>query len=92
MTPKLACVLALAVSAGSALASDTTGWAGPVITESALKAKSDAIYAQLIEGARDKGWVYPASQIASGYKRNYEEIRARYVAAGYRIIVEQAKR
>ena len=92
MTPKLACVLALAVSAGSALAGDTLGWAGPVITESALKARSDAIYAQLLEDARDKGWVYPASQIASGYKRNYEEIRARYVAAGYRIIVEQASR
>jgi hypothetical protein len=60
------------------------------ISEAALHRLSDLVYGEVLRQAQSKGWRYTPAQIASGYRRHFDEMRLRFIDEGYVILAGEA--
>ena len=72
--------------ANDALANDIK----PRLTEAQVWNLSNRQYEMLLDGARQRGWTFPADQIKHGYIRHHEEFRLRLLNEGYGIVSDTA--
>ena len=79
-----ALMAATALLAAASAAADKP--ASRFISEAALHRISDLIYEEIFRQAQSKGWRYTPAQIASGYRRHFEEMRLRFLDEGYVIL------
>ncbi len=61
------------------------------ISERYVRIISARAYTDLLLQAYEKGWRYPQSQIESGFKRHFEELKQQLIAQGYAIVAEEAE-
>lgn len=81
--------LALVALALPAAAADARKPARTVL-ESAVRALSDATYGEILRQACSKGHCFTPDQMASGYRRHFEEFKLRLEDKGYIILVGEA--
>lgn len=60
------------------------------ISETTVKLASAMAYANLLEQARQKGWQFSESDIESGSRHHYDELRLRLVNDGYTVLPADA--
>lgn len=85
-TPSMfAAMLASALTAWPSL-SEGTQPGGKLIFEYAVKTISARQYSEILSRACRNGWRYPRSQIESGFRRHFEELKVQLVARGYTIM------
>jgi hypothetical protein len=61
-----------------------------VVSEAVVRTVSDLTYTEILNQALRKGWRYTPEQIASGYRRHFEEFRLQLIDQGYTIVVGEA--
>jgi hypothetical protein len=78
--------LIAAVAFASISASSASAIACQTISALELRERSDRAYALILEGAVKAGRIYSREATASGARRHYQELRARYIDAGFQIV------
>lgn len=63
---------------------------GRTVPETEVRALSDATYGEILRQACSKGHCYTPEEMASGYRRHFEEFRLQLEDKGYIILVGEA--
>ena len=82
--------LAIMAVLGAGLAEAADKPRNRFISEAALHELSDLVYGEILHQALSKGWRYTPDQIASGYRRHFEEMKLRFIDEGYVILAGEA--
>ena len=90
MIARITAIALLAVTVASAAAAGERFDRQKTISEMELRRMSDAAYTELLRQAERKGHSYSARSIANGYRRHFEELRARLIGTGYTILAAEA--
>ncbi len=61
-----------------------------IVSEAVVRVLSDLSYGEILRQALSKGWRYTPEQVASGYRRNFEEMKLRFIDSGYTILAGEA--
>ena len=85
----LAAMLVSFLSAGRSWSSDKLPYRR--ISEEAVRTASARLYAEILRQECLHGRRYPLSQIESGFKRHFEEMRLVYIDEGYTIVPNVAE-
>jgi hypothetical protein len=80
----MAAMLVSFLSAGRSWSSDKLPYR--LISEEAVRTASARLYADILRQECLHGRRYPLSQIKSGFKRHFEEMRLTYIDEGYTIV------
>ncbi|UVK36594.1 hypothetical protein LHFGNBLO_003531 [Mesorhizobium sp. AR10] len=83
----LAAAQLLALSTGPSMSEGAHGLR-ILVSEDAVRRESVRLYSDLLNRACRKGWHYPRSQIESGFKRHFEELKLQILDQGLTIIFD----
>jgi ABC-type transporter MlaC component len=61
-----------------------------IVSEAVVRVLSDLSYGEILRQALSKGWRYTPEQVASGYRRHFEEMKLRFIDSGYTILAGEA--